>query len=199
MLNIALFGTSADPPTAGHQAILSWLSQQFDYVAVWASDNPFKSHQTPLDHRSAMLRLLIQDIEPSRHNINLHPELSSPRTLITVEQAQKQWSEANLTFTIGTDLVAQLPTWYRVEDLLQQVKLLVIPRPGYPLNDNDLAELRQLGAKIAIADLTGPAISSTAYRQAGHSEALSPTVEAYIHQEQLYACQETAPKRVQIR
>ncbi|MBD1861634.1 MULTISPECIES: nicotinate-nucleotide adenylyltransferase [Trichocoleus] len=199
MPNIALFGTSADPPTAGHQAILGWLSQQFDYVAVWASNNPFKSHQTPLEHRSAMLQLLIQDIEPPRHNISLHPELSSSRALITVEQAQQQWPDAHLTFTIGADLVAQLPTWYRVEDLLQQVKLLVIPRPGYPLKDNDLAELRQLGAKIAIANLTGPAISSTAYREAGHAEALSPTVEAYIHQEQLYAWQETAPKRVQIR
>ncbi|MBW4486806.1 MAG: nicotinate-nucleotide adenylyltransferase [Trichocoleus desertorum ATA4-8-CV12] len=199
MLKIALFGTSADPPTAGHQAILSWLSQHFDYVAVWASDNPFKSHQTPLEHRSAMLRLLIQDIEPPRHNISLQPELSSPRTLITVDQARKQWPDADLTLTIGADLVAQLPTWYRIEDLLQQVKLLVIPRPGYPLKDNDLAELRRLGAKVAIADLTGPAISSTAYREAGQSEALSPTVEAYIHQEQLYACQDTAPKRVQIR
>ena len=199
MLNIALFGTSADPPTAGHQAILSWLSQRFDYVAVWASDNPFKSHQTLLEHRSAMLRLLIQDIESPQHNIGLHPELSSPRTLITVKQAQQQWPDATLTFTIGTDLVKQLPTWYRVEDLLQQVKLLVVPRPGYPLKDNDLVELRRLGANIAIADLTGPAISSTAYREAGQSAALSPTVAAYINQEQLYACQDTAPKRVQLR
>ncbi|NEP57541.1 MAG: nicotinic acid mononucleotide adenylyltransferase, partial [Symploca sp. SIO2G7] len=26
---IALFGTSADPPTAAHQAILSWLSHHY--------------------------------------------------------------------------------------------------------------------------------------------------------------------------
>ncbi|MGB3262812.1 MAG: adenylyltransferase/cytidyltransferase family protein, partial [Microcoleus sp.] len=55
MQKIALFGTSADPPTAGHKTILSWLSQHFDWVAVWASDNPFKSHSTSLEHRSAML------------------------------------------------------------------------------------------------------------------------------------------------
>jgi len=36
-----LFGASADPPTAGHQAILSWLSELLrDWVAVWAADNP---------------------------------------------------------------------------------------------------------------------------------------------------------------
>jgi cytidyltransferase-like protein len=62
MKRIALFGTSADPPTSGHQAILNWLSQHYDLVAVWASDNPFKSHQTPLEHRSRMLRLLIEEL-----------------------------------------------------------------------------------------------------------------------------------------
>jgi cytidyltransferase-related domain len=62
MTKIALFGTSADPPTSGHQAILFWLSQRFDKVVVWASDNPFKNHQTLLEHRMAMLSLLIEEI-----------------------------------------------------------------------------------------------------------------------------------------
>lgn len=198
MLSIALFGTSADPPTAGHQAILSWLSQHFDHVAIWAANNPFKSHQTPLEHRSAMLRLLIEDIDSPRHNLTLYPELSSPRTLITVERARQRWPQAELTLTIGADLVAQLPQWYQIEDLLQQVKLLVVPRPGYPLEDADLWHLRRMGAAIAIADLTGPAISSTAYREAGNPAALTPNVEAYIHREHLYAWQDAAPEKVQI-
>jgi len=199
MIRIALFGTSADPPTAGHQAILNWLSQHFDYVAVWAADNPFKLHQTPLEHRAAMLRLLITDIDPPRHNIDLHPELSSPRALITVERAQQQWPGAELTFTIGSDLVSQLPQWYRVSDLLPRVNLLVVPRPHYPIADADLQPLRQMGATIAIADLTGPAVSSTAYREARDTTALSPNVEAYIHREQLYAWQDAAPARAQTR
>jgi nicotinate-nucleotide adenylyltransferase len=189
MDTIALFGTSADPPTAGHQKILGWLSQHFDRVVVWASNNPFKSHQTPLEHRAAMLQLLIDDIAPACQNINLYSELSYPRTLTTVEQAQQRWPNADLTLVIGSDLVAQLPRWYRAADLLGQVKLLVIPRPGYPIEDTDLLELRQMGAEVAIANLTGPAVSSTAYRQQGDTEALTPPIEAYIHREQLYAWQ----------
>ncbi|MGL5832760.1 MAG: nicotinate-nucleotide adenylyltransferase, partial [Waterburya sp.] len=34
MKKIALFGTSADPPTIGHQTILQWLSQHYDHVVV---------------------------------------------------------------------------------------------------------------------------------------------------------------------
>lgn len=48
-MNIALFGTSADPPTRGHGKILTWLAQHYDQVAVWAADNPFKQHQASLD------------------------------------------------------------------------------------------------------------------------------------------------------
>jgi nicotinate-nucleotide adenylyltransferase len=55
--------------------------------------------------------------------------------------------------------------------------------------------LRGLGAKIAIADLKAPAVSSTAYRENGNTEVITPPVEDYIHREQLYACQDAAPSR----
>lgn len=199
MLNIALFGTSADPPTAGHQRILVWLSHQFDWVAVWASDNPFKSHQTPLEHRMAMLQLLIDDIQPPRQNLQVHPELSCSRTIHTVELAYQRWKDARFTLVIGSDLVYQLPSWYRVEVLFEQVNWLVIPRPGYPVNDLALAELRRRGAKVAIADLMGLDTSSTAYRERGNTDGLTPPIEDYIHREQLYRCQEESRERQPIR
>jgi nicotinate-nucleotide adenylyltransferase len=200
MKRIALFGTSADPPTAGHQMILKWLSERYDWVAVWAADNPFKSHQTPLEHREVMLRLLIEDIEPLRQNVGFHPGLSSYRTLETVRKAQECWgADANFTLVIGSDLVCQLPRWYQVEDLLGQVQLLVVPRPGYEIEKDSLEYLRQLGAEVALADLTGIDVSSTAYRENGDTQVLIPPIEAYIHREHLYKCKNAAKKRLQIR
>jgi nicotinate-nucleotide adenylyltransferase len=196
MVNIALFGTSADPPTSGHQAILKWLSYHYDHVAVWASDNPFKSHQTPLEHRSKMLRLLIEEIQPPRRNISLYQDLSSSRTLETVGRARKHWgSQVELTLVIGSDLISQMPRWYQIENLLRQVQLLVIPRPGYEIDEAGLKELRKLGAEVAIADLQAPAVSSTAYRENRDKQAITPPVEDYIHKEHLYACQDAAPSR----
>lgn len=196
MIHIALFGTSADPPTSAHQTILSWLSHHYDLVAVWASDNPFKSHQTPLEHRSKMLRLLIEEIQPPRQNISLYQDLSSPRTLETVEKARQYWgSQVGLTVVIGSDLISQMPRWYQIENLLKQVQLLVMPRPGYEIDDTGVKELRTLGADIAIADLKAPAVSSTAYRENGDTKVITPPVEDYIHQEHLYACQDAAPNR----
>ncbi|MBC7823450.1 MAG: nicotinate-nucleotide adenylyltransferase [Candidatus Parcubacteria bacterium] len=186
MLKVALFGTSADPPTRGHLAILCWLSQHFDQVAVWASDNPFKSHQTALDHRTEMLRLLIGDLD--LRNIQVYPELSSSRTVITVERAQERWQNAEFTLVVGSDLVRQLPKWFRARDLFDRVKLLVVPRPGYSITDSELDPLRQIGADVTIADLNAPNVSSTAYREQGETEGVTSPIQAYIDREQLYRC-----------
>ena len=105
---IALFGTSADPPTAGHQTILNWLAEHYDLVVVWASDNPFKKHQTTLQHRSQMLQVAIDEIEPRKHNIKLCQKLSDRRTLITLQKAREIWTDAEFTLVIGADLVKQI-------------------------------------------------------------------------------------------
>lgn len=200
MNKIALFGTSADPPTAGHQTILRWLSERYDWVAVWAADNPFKAHQTLLAHRAAMLRLLIVDINTPRQNIALEQDLSSLRTLETLEKAKLRWgTQTEFTLVIGSDLLSQLPHWYRIEELLQQVELLIVPRPGYVIDESSLKAVQQLGGKIAIASFTGLDVSSTAYRERGDTQALTPPIVAYIHQQHLYKCQDATTKSFQLR
>jgi len=188
MTEIALFGTSADTPTAGHQAILKWLSDRYDWVAVWASDNPFKGHQTPLSHRMEMLRLLIREIQPPQNNISLEVELSHLRSLISVQKAKAIWgNEAEYTLVIGSDLLSEIPRWYRVEELLKEVQILVIPRPGYPINKEALGQLQALGGKYTIADIDAPAVSSTAYREQQDKDIVTQPVKDYIHRQHLYA------------
>ncbi len=188
MTKIALFGTSADPPTAGHQSIIYWLSTHFDRVGIWASDNPYKDHKTSLDHRMAMLKLLIDNIDPPCHNIYLSKQLSHRRSLISVAKAKEIWGENTEYFlVIGSDLVKQIRQWYRIDELLAEVSILIIPRPGYAIHESDLNALKEIGGKYEIADLNAPAVSSTAYRKHGNENVLIKSVQDYIHQEKLYA------------
>ena len=202
-MKIALFGTSADPPTAGHQAILSWLCSKYDRVAVWAADNPFKSHQASLSHRAAMLESLINDLKinlKTSNNIALEQELSSLRTIETLAKARERWGdETEFTLVVGSDLIAQLPRWYQASKLLQQVKLLVVPRPGYAINQSSLEAIQNIGGEIAIANLTGPDVSSTDYRKNGNLENLTPSVAAYILIEHLYECQDNSNENLQVQ
>lgn len=191
-MNIALFGTSADPPTRGHGKILTWLAQHYDQVAVWAADNPFKQHHASLDHRNAMLQTLVNELSPK--NISFLSELSYRRSVMTVAHAHELWPEAELNLVIGSDLAAQLPSWYESQSLIQQAKLLIVPRPGTPLGQEALNPLLQMGAQITVADMEGLDVSSTAYRECGgheqgdHPQIISPAVEAYIDRTDLYDC-----------
>ena len=184
---IALFGTSADPPTAAHRAILEWLSAHYDWVAVWASDNPFKAHGTSLKHRMAMLKLLIESIDNPRKNISFHEELSYLRSLFSLTKAKEIWgSEVEYTLVIGSDLIKQMRQWYRVEELLKQVHILIFSRPGYLIEGEDLVALEAIGGNYAIADLKLPDISSTIYRKTQDKTIVLPAIKDYICREHLY-------------
>ncbi|MBV5261931.1 nicotinate-nucleotide adenylyltransferase [Synechococcus moorigangaii CMS01] len=182
---IALFGTSADPPTVGHQAILHWLSQHYDQVAVWAADNPFKEHGASLGQRSAMLQLLIEDLGCT--NVVLDERLSDRRSLNTLQCAREIWGQdAAFFLVIGSDLVRQIPRWYRAKDLLQQVTLLIFPRKGYPLQPEALQQLAALKGTWETADYAPPGVSSSEYRTNGKQKAVIPTIAQYIQAQQLY-------------
>ena len=43
--SIALFGTSADPPTIGHKKILEELSKIYAHTICYVSNNPKKKHK----------------------------------------------------------------------------------------------------------------------------------------------------------
>jgi nicotinate-nucleotide adenylyltransferase len=186
--HIALFGTSADPPTQGHKTILEWLSRHYDQVVVWAADNPLKSDQTPLQHRMKMLELMITSLATPYRNVLLDSSLSSPRSLETVQKAEALWGkDVEFAFVIGSDLIAQIPRWYASAELLRRVNLLIIPRPGYPPTAEDLATLSEMGGQYEVANLDAPPVSSTAYRQNGHADVVDPSVKEYIQKQQLYS------------
>jgi nicotinate-nucleotide adenylyltransferase len=193
---IALFGTSADPPTIGHAAILEYLTQHYDHVAIWAAENPFKVQQTPLAQRHHMLQLLIEERQNDRpivpRRLQVYPELSHARTWETLIVARELWPTAEFTLVVGADLIPQITRWYRAIDLLQAVKLLVVPRQGYSLKAVDLDAIQALDTPLTIAQITPPKAASSEYRKQGQQSHITPmlttpSIQAYIEREQLYA------------
>ena len=60
--SIALFGTSADPPTIGHKKILEELSKIYAFTISYVSNNPKKKHIEDISIRSHLLKTLIEDL-----------------------------------------------------------------------------------------------------------------------------------------
>ncbi|MEO1001818.1 MAG: nicotinate-nucleotide adenylyltransferase [Cyanobacteria bacterium J06638_7] len=160
--SVALLGTSADPPTPGHQALLEGLLEHFPRVATWASDNPMKDHGAPLEQRAALLAAVVTAIGDPR--LELVQDLSSPWAISTLERAARRWPEADLVFVVGSDLAAQIPRWKQASALLHRCRLAVVPRAGWPLDPRQLEALRGLGATVQELPLRIPATTSSQAR-----------------------------------
>ena len=160
---IALLGTSADPPTVGHQALLEGLLTRFDRVATWASDNPMKQHDADLEQRCDLLKTLVESIGSPR--LQLAQDLSSPFAVSTLELARERWPDHRFCFVVGSDLAQQIPAWKESRRLLKQCALGIVPREGWPLEECTLKTLRKMGASARVLPLGIPAAASSQVRQ----------------------------------
>jgi nicotinate-nucleotide adenylyltransferase len=161
--DLALFGTSADPPTLGHRCLLAGLAEHYPQVRTWASDNPFKRHGAPLDVRAALLQALVDGLDDPR--VQMEQRLSSPRALDTLQRARSLWPDADLVFVVGSDLLPQIHRWFAADEILRRCRLAVVPRLGWPLESLQLEGLRQRGGTVEVLPLEIPATASSQIRR----------------------------------
>ncbi len=185
---IALLGTSADPPTLGHQALLESLLVHFQRVATWASDNPMKRHDACLELRRELLQTLVKAIDNPR--VSIVQTLSSPYTITTLERAAHLWPDHELYFVVGSDLAAQIPHWKQSELWLKRCRLGVVPRKGWPLEPKHLEQLRHLGAEITVLPLQIPETASSSIRKTIAIDQIPKPLLPLLLQHNLYGLQD---------
>ena len=165
---MALFGTSADPPTIGHQAILAGLARRYPMVATWASDNPLKHHGAPLTVRCQLLQAVVDGLKarmPQGCRLELRQDFSSRRALDSVQVARSCCPTARLLLVVGVDLLPQIPNWHRASELLRCCRLAVVPRHNWPPQEQAMARLQAAGAQLEVLPLSIPAVASSQVRQ----------------------------------
>ena len=182
--SIALFGTSADPPTLGHQALLRELIKIFPKVITWASDNPDKHHQIPLTKRTQLLKILVKNI--SNPKLQLVQELSSPRTIYTLKKAFTLWPEASFSFVIGSDLVIEIPKWLNAKSILNKANIAIAIRDGWPINNNQMEDIRKLGGEIDLLPFNIPESSSSKFREKPQESLVPSEIVPKLIEENLY-------------
>ena len=182
--SIALFGTSADPPTLGHQALLKELIKLFPKVITWASDNPDKTHHIPLLKRTQLLKILVKKI--SHPKLELVQELSSPRTINTLKKAFQLWPEASFSFVIGSDLAVQVPKWLNAKSILNKARIAIAMRDGWPVSYNQLEEIKKLGGEIDLLPFNIPKSSSSKFRERPQEVLIPQEIVPFLLEENLY-------------
>ena len=160
--SIALFGTSADPPTIGHKKILEELSRIYAFTISYVSNNHKKKHIEDISIRSHLLKTLIEDLDNSK--ILFNQNISSQWAIETIKKCKEIYEFNNLDFVIGSDLIKDILYWKNFDKIVKEVSFLIILRKGYPVESNTLKMLETYKVKFKISTIKIPNISSSKLR-----------------------------------
>ena len=181
---IALFGTSADPPTIGHKKILEELSKIYSCIITYASDNPKKKHTEGIYFRNLLLETLIKDINNAK--IIFNKKISRPWAIESIEECKKIYSFTEIDFVIGSDLIKEIFLWKNFDRIIQEVKLLIIKREGYPIESDTLKILETKKVIFEISSLNIPDISSSMVRLKNNYSYLPRSLIDIVEKNNLY-------------
>ena len=160
--SIALFGTSADPPTIGHKKILEELSKIYAFTISYVSNNPQKKHIEDISIRSHLLKTLIDDLDNPK--ILFNQTISSQWAVESIKKCKEIYKFNNLDFVIGSDLIKDIFYWKNFDQIILEVSFFIILREGYPVESNTLKMLETYRVKFKISTIKTPNISSSKFR-----------------------------------
>jgi nicotinate-nucleotide adenylyltransferase len=193
---VGLLGGTFDPPHLGHlvAAESARIALALDEVQFVVAGSPWmKEDYSDPEHR---VRMTERAIDGDPHFTVNRTEVDRPGVTYTVDTLQALRAQdpgVTLFFLLGADAAARLPEWREVDKALELATFVVLTRPGYDTDPDDLA-----AEGLERVEMPAIGISSTDLRRrfaAGEAvRHLVPlSVEAYVREHRLY---EAAPNRV---
>lgn len=184
---IGILGGTFNPPHLGHLVIADQVAAQLGLDQVLFMPDAEPPHvdrklTIPATDRVAMVRAAIAD--NPQFNLELTEVNRGGRSYSydTMRQLTQQHPENQYYFIIGGDMVAYLPKWYRIDDLVKLVQFVGVCRQGYA---------HESPYPVLWVDVPNIGISSTMIRQRVRNNQsiryLVPTmVDLYIKEHLLY-------------
>jgi len=133
--SVALFGGSFDPPHAGHRLVSLAALRALRVDHVWwlvSPQNPLKTHQ-PKDmaHRLAACQELAH--HPRIHISDEEARLGTQYAIDTVRRLKARHPGVHFIWLMGSDSLADLHRWKNWQALMQEIPMVIYPRPGSSL------------------------------------------------------------------
>lgn len=143
---IGIYGGSFNPIHNGHIALARQIQRQACLDEVWmmvSPQNPLKQGDNDLlddQLRWEMTCEALKD-EPGLRACDVELQLPKPSyTWHTLQVLERQYPDEAFTLVIGADNWQLFPRWYHSNDILKRYPVVVYPREGYPIKQNDLPE-----------------------------------------------------------
>ncbi len=164
-MNVGIFSGSFNPVHIGHLALANYLCEYEGLDELWfmvTPHNPLKEEEALMDDslRLKLVKLAVAGYPKFRAS-DFEFHLPRPSyTVRTLDELKRAYPEHTFYLIIGSDNWALFPRWYESERILAENRILVYPRPGYPVD----AELLPQNVKLANSPVFE--ISSTFIRRA---------------------------------
>ncbi|MEZ5217686.1 MAG: nicotinate-nucleotide adenylyltransferase [Ilumatobacteraceae bacterium] len=136
---IGVFGGTFDPPHIGHLVTAVNVRHELalDLVLMVVAHVPWQKEGlrdvSPSHHRLAMVQAAVRDLEGIEASALEIARGGASYTADTLAELSEQYPGAELHTVIGDDAAATLTTWSRWEEIAARSRLVVVDRPGDPV------------------------------------------------------------------
>ena len=162
-MKVGLYFGTFNPIHIGHMAIANYMFEYTDINQLWfivSPQNPFKKAKSLLKdyHRLEMVVRSIDDDERFKAS-DIEFKLPKPSyTIDTLTYLKDKHPQHEFCLIMGSDNLQSLKMWKNSEIIMNDFRLLVYPRPDYPIEEKS--------ENIHIVEAPLMQISSTFIRQA---------------------------------
>jgi nicotinate-nucleotide adenylyltransferase len=138
-MRIGLFGGTFDPPHVGHlvTAVNVRHALGLDSVVLMVANAPWQKDGTrpisPAEDRLAMVEAAVADVEGLVAGDAEIRRGGPSFTADTLEGLARCFPDAELFTIVGDDAAAGLTTWQRYDEIVARSRLVVVDRPGAPV------------------------------------------------------------------
>lgn len=187
MKKVGILGGTYNPPHIGHLMIANEVKQAMGLDEVRLMPTALPPHKAADEavttaQRLEMVKLAVEDIpgltvssfEVARGGVSY--------TVDTMKVLTEAEPNTEFYFIIGGDMIDQLDTWHRIDDLLELITFVGVNRPGwksetdYPVQLVDIPEIDLSSTLLRERFKTGRSVTFL----------MPEKVEAFIRKEGLY-------------
>ena len=142
-MKTGLYFGSFNPIHIGHMAIANYLIEFTGLEQIWfvvSPHNPLKEKMSLLNdyQRLEMVHRAIND-DPRFRASNIEFSMPKPSyTIDTLTYLKEKYPRKEFSLIMGSDNLYYIHKWKNFTELIKDYKIIVYPRPGYPMDREKL-------------------------------------------------------------
>lgn len=184
---VGILGGTFNPPHLGHLIIADQVKNQLGLEKILflpSAEPPHAQGKKTSDakHRVKMVEQAIAERPDFEIELSEIQRGGKSYTYDTIRRLTEENPEIDYYFIIGADMVENLPTWYKVEELINLIQFVAVNRPSYSVETD---------YPLIFIDVPNIEISSSLVRQklmdhCSVNYLIPDSVIQYIEKEGLY-------------